>query len=279
MNLHLTCFLIETLVVIHVWSVPLLCPKGYTFQNGDAVGRQWAVRVNGKLFNASPTLGTCGKTCNKYKDCMAIEWSPSKQFCVLIKRSDTNGPKFEDYKFCSKEMEIREVSSSENRIMTIPYIMPTQPSLPRGGRSSKSCHCSTIVVSSMVPRKGIPSESFGVYKFTSSSNLLDRVAFGSTVYQNARQLSLLGGKKQHWRIQNWKRESLIRNKRCKKECPSDCTSKWEVYKTGLRYVKVKDLQFECFDDNFNPTPAEIENEGSGLPEGYTLNKDFGQKEP
>ena len=257
---------VASLVVVHAHSIPLICPDGYAFQRGDAVGRQWAIEVKGRLFRFLSSVRSCGHLCDKTDNCKAFEWSPSKQICVLINTTSTNGPKFEDYNFCSNEKNVLQITKWEQKPTTTPKFLKSPAPLPRGGRSKKSCHCLEITVSSATEENKAQREAFGAFRITDSSNLLDRVAFGSTVYQNIYQLTLLGGRKQHWRIQNWKRESLLRNKKCKEECPSDCTSDWEIYETGKYYVKVKDLLMKCREEPSFVTTIKDIDEGSGIHE-------------
>jgi len=82
------------------------CPEGYTFQEGDAEGTQFAIRgPSGLLYNPFSVIDNCAKLCNGIDQCKAIEWSPLERKCVLIKTPSANGPKYQDYIFCSKETD------------------------------------------------------------------------------------------------------------------------------------------------------------------------------
>jgi hypothetical protein len=233
------------------------CPDNYFFQEGDAVGSNWAIEVSGRFFNFLSSAEECGTLCQKTESCKAIEWSPSKKICVLIKTPNSNGPKFEDYDFCSKGNDGKKSTKQKQALTTSLDTLSSPSPLPRGGRSRETCHCSEIFVSSHNEVNGDQKDVLGFFRASTSSNLLDQVAFGSTIYENTTQLFLIGGKKQHWRVQNWKRESLIRNKSCKKACPNECITDWEIYKPDEYYVKVKDFRVECRDD------SEVQHEGSG----------------
>ena len=47
-------------------------------------------------------IGECGRRCDKNKKCKSIEWSDSEKNCVLLTAESTDGPKWKDYRFCSK---------------------------------------------------------------------------------------------------------------------------------------------------------------------------------
>ena len=80
------------------------CPKGYKFQEGDAIGNTWAIEgPSGNFFNPFNSSLECGQLCATTDRCKAIEWSPSKLSCVLIKTRKSNGTKYEDYEFCSRK--------------------------------------------------------------------------------------------------------------------------------------------------------------------------------
>ena len=132
---------------------------------------------------------------------------------------------------------------------------PSMPSpsplpLPRGARSKEPCHCSEIFILSNNEANNFQPDSLGVFRATTSNNFLHFWnPFGSAIYKNTNELSLIGGRNQYWRIQNWKREKMIRHNSCKEACPIDCTQDWEVYKNRVGYVKVRDLTVECREED------------------------------
>ena len=73
------------------------CPHGYYFQAGDKVGNPTEID-NAK----AEEIGECGRRCDKNKKCKSIEWSDSEKICVLLTAESTDGPKWKDYRFCSK---------------------------------------------------------------------------------------------------------------------------------------------------------------------------------
>ena len=80
--------LLASLLVLHVKSVALRCPDNYLFQEGDAVGKKWAIEVSGRFFNFVNSAEECGTLCHKTESCKAIEWRPSKKICVIINRNN-----------------------------------------------------------------------------------------------------------------------------------------------------------------------------------------------
>ena len=47
-------------------------------------------------------IGECARRCDANKKCKSIEWSDSDKNCVLLTAVSTDGPKWKDYRFCSK---------------------------------------------------------------------------------------------------------------------------------------------------------------------------------
>ena len=73
------------------------CPTGYYFQAGDKVGNPTEIDSA-----KAEEIGECGRRCDKNKKCRSIEWSDSDKNCVLLTAESTDGPKWKDYRFCSK---------------------------------------------------------------------------------------------------------------------------------------------------------------------------------
>ena len=79
------------------------CPDGYEYQQGDANGVQYAIRgPSGLLYSPFSSIKDCARICDGIDDCKAIEWSPSRQKCVLINTAKSNGPTYLDYEFCKR---------------------------------------------------------------------------------------------------------------------------------------------------------------------------------
>ena len=87
----------NTLLVIQFYIVVTTCPYGYQFQAGDKVGHQ--SNIEGRTAEG---IDECGIECNKNQKCKSIEWSDSEKNCVLLTAESTDGPKWKDYRFCSK---------------------------------------------------------------------------------------------------------------------------------------------------------------------------------
>ena len=79
------------------------CPKNYRFLEGDAVGYKWAIKLNGKYITHFASADDCAALCQHENECKAIEWSPTKHICKLISVSKPDGPKYQDYIFCSRQ--------------------------------------------------------------------------------------------------------------------------------------------------------------------------------
>ena len=73
------------------------CPVGYHYQTGDKVGNP--TEIENKMAKG---MEECGKRCNNINLCSSIEWSDSEKLCVLLTAKYTDGPKWKDYRFCSK---------------------------------------------------------------------------------------------------------------------------------------------------------------------------------
>jgi hypothetical protein len=66
---------------------------------GDADGNKWNI----KSIDLNLSIDDCGRLCDHEKECNAIEWSPTKHICTLIRIPKPDGPKYQDYIFCSKQ--------------------------------------------------------------------------------------------------------------------------------------------------------------------------------
>ena len=73
------------------------CPPGYHFQTGDKIGNP--TEIESKRANE---IDECGQRCDENERCRSIEWSDSEKNCVLLTAETTDGPKWKDYRFCSK---------------------------------------------------------------------------------------------------------------------------------------------------------------------------------
>ena len=74
-----------------------MCPIGYGFQTGDKVGNQFEIKSK-KALN----IRNCGQLCDENMKCLSIEWSESDRTCKLLTAATPDGPKYNDYLFCSK---------------------------------------------------------------------------------------------------------------------------------------------------------------------------------
>ena len=43
--------------------------------------------------------------CDETQECRSIEWSPSRNHCVILRAKNADGPQWEDYRFCSKNVD------------------------------------------------------------------------------------------------------------------------------------------------------------------------------
>ena len=85
----------------------LECPLGYTYQKGDVIGEDSAIKLpSGQKFIDLYSIENCKSMCDHESKCKGMEWSPSKNKCVLVKKSNADGPKYWDFFFCSKGMYI-----------------------------------------------------------------------------------------------------------------------------------------------------------------------------
>ena len=89
---------VSNIFLTTIFQIPeSTCPSGYQFQAGDKVGNPTEIeRRNAK------EIDECGIRCNKNQKCKSIEWSDSEKSCVLLTAESTDGPKWKDYRFCSK---------------------------------------------------------------------------------------------------------------------------------------------------------------------------------
>ena len=87
----------NTFLTIRFQILAATCPFGYQFQVGDKVGH--LSNIEGR--NAEG-IDECGIRCNNNPKCKSIEWSDSNKNCVLLTAESTDGPKWKDYRFCSK---------------------------------------------------------------------------------------------------------------------------------------------------------------------------------
>ena len=125
-----------------------------------------------------------------------------------------------------------------------PHTLPQSdhPRVARAPSLGEKCECPNIVVSSTEDAQELHPNTLEPFELSDSHFN----AFKSTVYRNSKSLTLIGGKRQSWRIQGGSRAGriLIRNKSCKEICPFDCPSDWEVYrKPG--YVNDKSIELKC----------------------------------
>ena len=90
------------------------CPHGYYFQAGDKVGNPTEIDSA-----KAEEIGECGRRCDKNKKCKSIEWSDSDKNCVLLTAESTDGPKWKDYRFCSKIIETYTYTIIQNVHLSI----------------------------------------------------------------------------------------------------------------------------------------------------------------
>ena len=116
------------------------------------------------------------------------------------------------------------------------------PRVARAPSLGEKCECPNIVVSSTEDAQELHPNTLEPFELSDSHFN----AFKSTVYRNSESLTLIGGKRQSWRIQGGSRAGgiLIRNKSCKEICPFNCPSDWEVYRRP-GYVNDKSIEFKC----------------------------------
>ena len=80
---------------------------GYTYQKGDVMGEDSAIKLpSGQMFIDLYSIENCKSMCDHESKCKGMEWSPSKNKCILVKKSNADGPKYGDYFFCSKGRSI-----------------------------------------------------------------------------------------------------------------------------------------------------------------------------
>ena len=70
---------------------------------GDAEGNKWSILINNNYRILLSTIHACGRICDDKEECKAIEWSPTQHTCTLIRIAKPDGPKYQDYIFCSKQ--------------------------------------------------------------------------------------------------------------------------------------------------------------------------------
>ena len=81
---------------------PYPCPRRYTYLEGDADGNKWNILINNNYQTILPSIHACASLCDQKAECKAIEWSPTQHICTLIRIAKPDGPKYQDYIFCSK---------------------------------------------------------------------------------------------------------------------------------------------------------------------------------
>ena len=69
------------------------CPAGYSDRDGDIYG-------NSLEGNIAATLDQCAGHCTTNPHCHSFEYKNNN--CNLNKESEPNGPRWEDFMFCSK---------------------------------------------------------------------------------------------------------------------------------------------------------------------------------
>ena len=88
-------------------ALNLECPLGYTYQKGDVRGEDSAIKLpSGQMFIDLYSIENCKSMCDHEPKCKGMEWSPSKNKCILVKKRNADGPKYGDYFFCSKGRSI-----------------------------------------------------------------------------------------------------------------------------------------------------------------------------
>ena len=84
-------------------ALNLECPLGYTYQKGDVMGEDSAIKLpSGQKFIDLYSIENCKSMCDHESKCKGMEWSPSKNKCILVKKRNADGPKYGDYFFCSQ---------------------------------------------------------------------------------------------------------------------------------------------------------------------------------
>ena len=84
-------------------ALNLECPLGYAYQKGDVMGEDSAIKLpSGQMFIDLYSIENCKSMCDHEPKCKGMEWSPSKNKCILVKKQNADGPKYGDYFFCSK---------------------------------------------------------------------------------------------------------------------------------------------------------------------------------
>ena len=128
------------------------------------------------------------------------------------------------------------------------HVNSTPPPPPPG---NNQCQCGEIIVSSNGATKTLHSHAIGSFKLSSSHFN----QFKSTVYRNSKSLTLIGGRKQYWRIHGGSRAGriMVRNKSCKELCPGNCARGWKVYKKP-GYIRDITIKFECRNGNNGINP-------------------------
>ena len=67
------------------------------------MGEDSAIKLpSGQKFIDLYSIENCKSMCDHESKCKGMEWSRSKNKCILVKKSNADGPKYGDYFFCSK---------------------------------------------------------------------------------------------------------------------------------------------------------------------------------
>ena len=81
-------------IIEYLWLVVIaLCPDGYIYIEGDIIG----ATIQGAI---KTTLDNCAKLCTDKPQCNSFEHASNH--CNLNKESNPNGPKYNDFIFCTK---------------------------------------------------------------------------------------------------------------------------------------------------------------------------------